>query len=223
VDSTIEFVVGGVRSGAVTITILVDGEEQISRTIPLGDAVIVTLTPTPTQTSTVTPTPTVTVTRTPIPTQTVTPTQTLTVTLTPTQTMTVTPTQTVTLTPTVTVTRTPTPTQTVTPTPTVTYLGNVLALHPGWNFISVPRPLADGLDTVGLVFSGVDSAGRSIFLYDGAAARWRQVWSDDRIGALDGIWVYSSGNASVPLVYAPVGVPVDHRKRLSIPDGMPLE
>jgi len=93
----------------------------------------------------------------------------------------------------------------VTPTPTVTYIGNVLALHPEWNFISVPRTLAGGFDTAGVVFAGIDTGGRSIFLYDGATASWKQLRSGDRIGALDGIWIYSGSAASVPLVYAPWG------------------
>jgi len=97
----------------------------------------------------------------------------------------------------------------------VTYTGNVLALHPGWNFISVPRTLAGGFDTAGVVFAGIDTAGRSIFLYDGAAAIWKQVRPGDRISALDGIWVYSSTAASVPIVYAPGGPRTTLGKALS--------
>jgi len=41
-NSTIGFVVGGVTGGAVTITILVDGNQEVSRTLPIGDTVIVT-------------------------------------------------------------------------------------------------------------------------------------------------------------------------------------
>ncbi|MDI6899712.1 MAG: hypothetical protein QMC82_07850, partial [Methanolinea sp.] len=152
-----------------------------------------TATPTPTPTATPTPTPTAT----------------------PTPTPTATPTPTPTATPTPTPTATPTPTPTATPTPTPTYTGNVLTLRPGWNFISVPATLATGFDTAGVVFAGVDTAGRSLFLYEGATARWTQVQSGDRIRPLEGIWVYSRATTSVPLIYAPAGSGTPPAKALS--------
>jgi len=237
VDSHITFSVDGVTAGAVTITILVNENVALSRTLPIGDTIILTPTPTvtPTPTPTVTPTPTPTVTPTPTPTvtptptPTVTPTPTPTVTPTPTPTATLTPTPTATLTPTPTATptptptatptptptATPTPTPTATPTPTPTYTGHVLTLRPGWNFISVPATLATGFDTAGVVFAGVDTAGRSLFLYEGATARWTQVQSGDRIRPLEGIWVYSRATTSVPLIYAPAGSGTPPAKALS--------
>jgi hypothetical protein len=100
-------------------------------------------------------------------------------------------------------------------TSTPTYTGNVLTLRPGWNFISVPRTLAAGFDTVEVVFSGVDTAGRSLFLYNGATVSWTQLHYGDRIGALDGTWVYSRTSTSVPLVYAPAGTGTPPEKALS--------
>ncbi len=173
VDSHITFSVDGVTAGAVTITILVNENVEMSRTLPIGDTIILT----PTPTATLTPTPTATLTPTP--------------------------------------TATPTPTPTATPTPTPTYTGHVLTLRPGWNFISVPATLATGFDTAGVVFAGVDTAGRSLFLYEGATARWTQVQSGDRIRPLEGIWVYSRATTSVPLIYAPAGSGTPPAKALS--------
>jgi hypothetical protein len=189
VDSHITFSVDGVTAGAVTITILVNENVEMSRTLPIGDTIILT----PTPTATLTPTPTATLTPTP----------------------TATPTPTPTATPTPTPTATPTPTPTATPTPTPTYTGHVLTLRPGWNFISVPATLATGFDTAGVVFAGVDTAGRSLFLYEGATARWTQVQSGDRIRPLEGIWVYSRATTSVPLIYAPAGSGTPPAKALS--------
>jgi len=157
VDSHITFSVDGVTAGAVTITILVNENVEMSRTLPIGDTIILT----PTPTATLTPTPT------------------------------------------------------ATPTPTPTYTGHVLTLRPGWNFISVPATLATGFDTAGVVFAGVDTAGRSLFLYEGATARWTQVQSGDRIRPLEGIWVYSRAATSVPLIYAPAGSGTPPAKALS--------
>ena len=157
-DSAITFFIGGVNEGSVTITVFVDGETALSRTIPIGDPG----TPTPTPTN---PLPTAT-TPTPAP-------------------------------------ATPTPT---TPTPTPPPPGGTIPLRAGWNFVSVPRTLAEGQDMVEVVFAGVDTGGRSLFTYDGQNQVWRQLRHGDTVRLLDGIWIYSSDARSVPLVYASEGV-----------------
>jgi len=52
VDSHITFSVDGVTAGAVTITILVNENVEMSRTLPIGDTIILTPTPTATLTPT---------------------------------------------------------------------------------------------------------------------------------------------------------------------------
>ncbi|WP_292489668.1 hypothetical protein [Methanoculleus sp. 10] len=73
-----------------------------------------------------------------------------------------------------------------------------LTLHSGWNFISVPRPLAAGNDTA-LIFTPVETGGRSIFRYDTAAGDWTALDEEDQIAPLEGLWIYSTGPTTVPL------------------------
>ncbi|WP_235809569.1 NosD domain-containing protein [Methanofollis ethanolicus] len=78
---------------------------------------------------------------------------------------------------------------------------DTLTLLAGWNFVSVPKRLAPGADTVA-VFEAVDCAGHSIFGYaqpDG----WRVLKSDDRLEVLDGIWIYANESTAVGLTYNP--------------------
>jgi hypothetical protein len=79
--------------------------------------------------------------------------------------------------------------------------GPCLTLSPGWNFISVPRPLAGGNDTAA-IFAGVDTDGRSAFRYDTAAGDWINLQETDRLAPLEGIWIYSTGPATVPLNFS---------------------
>ncbi len=71
----------------------------------------------------------------------------------------------------------------------VVYLS--LVLEPGWNFISVPKKLAAGYATAAELFSGVDTAGHSIFQYD-ATSGWSALSDGDEIRPLHGIWIYSA-------------------------------
>jgi len=162
------------------------------------DVTIPTPTPTPTPTVTVTPTPTVNVT--PTPTVNVTPTPTVNVT--PTPTVNVTPTPTVNVTPTPTVNVTPTPTVNVTPTPTTptpsTGETMDLELYEGWNFISIPRQLAVGNDTVGQVFSEVETDGRPIYTFEPATG-FTPVGENETLEVLVGYWVYSTEDTTIEL------------------------
>ncbi|WP_332450386.1 DUF3821 domain-containing protein [Methanoculleus sp.] len=73
-----------------------------------------------------------------------------------------------------------------------------LTLVPGWNFVSIPRPLAAGNDTAG-IFAGVNSGGRSILRYDTAAGSWTRLEMEDRLAPLEGFWIYSTEPATIPL------------------------
>jgi len=91
----------------------------------------------------------------------------------------------------------PTPTPTPTPVPG----SDRISLKGGWNFISTPRTLADGCNTAGAVFAGVDTAGRSVFLYDAQTGIWEAMTASSPVRPLDGIWIYSVGAKDVPLTF----------------------
>lgn len=93
----------------------------------------------------------------------------------------------------------PTPTPTVTQTPIPG--GNIIYLYSGWNFVSTPKVLADGANTAGVVFAGVNTAGHSIYLYDAGSGVWTQMISSSVVQPLDGIWIYSAGYKEVPLTF----------------------
>jgi len=89
---------------------------------------------------------------------------------------------------------------TVTPT-IVPPTGNTINLYTGWNFVSTPRTLADGQNTVAPVFSGVDRAGRPIYLFDAGTGMWQAMTNTSVIKPLDGLWIYSVGSKSIPLTF----------------------
>ncbi|MCT8335956.1 PEGA domain-containing protein [Methanoculleus sp. Afa-1] len=76
-----------------------------------------------------------------------------------------------------------------------------LTLSPGWNFVSIPRPLAAGNDTAA-IFSDVKADGHSAFRYDTAHGTWMNLTKTDRLAPLEGYWIYSAGPATVPLNFS---------------------
>jgi PKD repeat protein len=90
------------------------------------------------------------------------------------------------------------PTVTSTPVPPS---GNTINLYNGWNFVSTAKILADGHNTAGTVFAGVNTAGHSIYLYDAGTGLWQSLGNTSPIVPLDGIWIYSSGTKSVTLTF----------------------
>jgi len=78
--------------------------------------------------------------------------------------------------------------------------GAALTLHPGWNFISTPKRLADGQDTIA-IFDEVDTAGHSVLLYNGTS-RWEAMSSQEAFEPLDGIWIYANDTYTIPLHFA---------------------
>jgi hypothetical protein len=93
------------------------------------------------------------------------------------------------------------PTPTVTPTVSPTPGGSEIDLNPGWNFISTPKRLADGYNTAGVVFGGVDTGGRSIYLYDASTGMWDSMSASSLVKPLDGIWIYSVYPIDIPLTF----------------------
>ncbi len=76
-----------------------------------------------------------------------------------------------------------------------------LTLVSGWNFVSVPRPLAAGNDTAA-IFAAVDTGGRSALRYNTTAGQWAALAATDRIAPLDGFWIYSARPVAVPLNFS---------------------
>jgi PKD repeat protein len=87
---------------------------------------------------------------------------------------------------------------TVTPTqPPVS--GSTINLYTGWNFVSTPRILADGKNTIGTVFVGVTD--RPVYLYDAATGMWQILGNSSMFKPLDGVWIYSTGTKQAPLTF----------------------
>ena len=64
-------------------------------------------------------------------------------------------------------------------------------LYPGWNFISVPKKLSAAYDTAAELFSGVNTSGKGILVYNASAKLWDQVMSSTVIKPLNAYWIYS--------------------------------
>lgn len=77
------------------------------------------------------------------------------------------------------------------------YYQNITLLK-GWNLISTPLTLEPLHDTVS-VFSGVDTAGHSLFSWNGASGQWKRMNKDFPLDPLTGIWIYSAEKTEVPL------------------------
>jgi hypothetical protein len=72
-----------------------------------------------------------------------------------------------------------------------------LRLDPGWNFISTPKSLEQGFDTVDSVLGSTDTANHSVYLYDASTSRWISLEKTSKIMPLDGIWVYSGSSTII--------------------------
>jgi hypothetical protein len=88
------------------------------------------------------------------------------------------------------------------------YNVGTIDLGTGWNFVSIPRRLAKELNTAA-IFTGLDSAGHSIWTYNQKDGGWKDLTAEDRILPLEGYWVYSTGPFTVPLIFSddPLQVP----------------
>lgn len=75
-----------------------------------------------------------------------------------------------------------------------------IGLKSNWNFVSVPKVLAEGNNT-GSIFSAVDRAGHSIWYYDGFQKLWVRIDANTIIRPLEGIWIFSRTPMDVPLKF----------------------
>ena len=83
--------------------------------------------------------------------------------------------------------------------PNYVTLPNNLTLKNGWNFVSVPKALAEG--TASSLFGSVDTADNAILGYNAESQSWEQITADTIIKPLNGYWIYSNGTAQIPLSY----------------------
>ncbi len=84
---------------------------------------------------------------------------------------------------------------------TVKREGDFLSLYPGWNLVSIPAILAEGHNTAS-IFSEVPTAGHSLWRYDpDDPYGFIPVKNSDPIVLLDGYWIYTSYETTVPLIY----------------------
>ncbi len=74
-----------------------------------------------------------------------------------------------------------------------------IQLVSGWNFISTPKELAQGHNTMA-IFSCVNSSGHSIFTYDKITSEWVTMKAEDPFSPLHGFWIYSVSPMTIPLI-----------------------
>lgn len=73
-------------------------------------------------------------------------------------------------------------------------------LHPGWNFISIPKELSEGNNTAN-IFSKVPMEGHSFWKYDAQTLKWISMTQTTKLEVLDAYFIYSGTETSVPLVF----------------------
>jgi PKD repeat protein len=71
---------------------------------------------------------------------------------------------------------------------------NGVPIWTGWNFISVPKTLAEGHNTAGDVFANVNmgNPGQPILTYNASIGEWETLGADDELQTLEAYWVYST-------------------------------
>jgi len=89
------------------------------------------------------------------------------------------------------------------PVPTFVAASSNISLYTGWNFVSTPKKLEDGLCTVEQVFGHIDTGAHSILLYNAfASPPWGTgMTNSDEVKPLDGIWIYSTKEDTVYFVF----------------------
>jgi len=76
-----------------------------------------------------------------------------------------------------------------------------IGLNPGWNFVSTPKMLTEGMNNAKAIFGKVDVGGHSIFSYNPKTKSWTTVTASTVINPLDAVWVYSTRKDSVNLYF----------------------
>ncbi|WP_181391806.1 PKD domain-containing protein [Methanospirillum lacunae] len=89
-----------------------------------------------------------------------------------------------------------------------------IGLNPGWNFISTPKMLVDGMNSAKGVFGRIDVGGHSIFSYNPRAKTWSTVTADMTIKPLDAFWIYSTKKDALNLYFADDALQIPQTKKL---------
>jgi beta propeller repeat protein len=90
-----------------------------------------------------------------------------------------------------------------------------IGLNPGWNFISTPKMLADGMNNAKTLFDKIDGGGHSIFSYNPKSKSWTTVGPNTVINPLDAFWVYSTKKDAVYLYFAIDALQIPPTKKLT--------
>ncbi len=89
-----------------------------------------------------------------------------------------------------------------------------VSLSRGWNFISTPKKLSTGNNTAA-IFSSIDTAGHSIYLYNASERVWYPLTLTDKVQPLDGIWIYANKTEKVNLSFDTNPMQIPPTKSLS--------
>jgi len=89
-----------------------------------------------------------------------------------------------------------------------------IGLNQGWNFVSTPKLLADGMNTAKALFGKVDVGGHSIFSYNPRTKSWTTVTATTVINPLDAVWIYSTRKDTVSLYFAADALQIPPTKKL---------
>ena len=76
--------------------------------------------------------------------------------------------------------------------------------------------LADGMNTAGVVFAGVDTGARSVYLYNAETGTWDAMTASSIVKPLDGIWIYSIHAMDIPLTFKTGGVSTPPTKNVYV-------
>ncbi len=89
-----------------------------------------------------------------------------------------------------------------------------VGLNPGWNFISTPKMLADGMNNAKALFGRIDVGGHSIFSYNPRSKSWTTVGPTTVINPLDAVWIYTTKKDTVYLYFAGDALQIPPTKKL---------
>ncbi|MFH0967583.1 MAG: PKD domain-containing protein, partial [Methanobacteriota archaeon] len=90
-----------------------------------------------------------------------------------------------------------------------------IGLNPGWNFVSTPKMLADGMNNAKALFGRIDVGGHSIFSYNPRSKSWTTVGPTTVINPLDAVWIYSTKKDAVYLYFAGDALQIPPTKKLT--------
>lgn len=82
--------------------------------------------------------------------------------------------------------------------------GNI-TLYEGWNMISIPYPLNEGIVS-GEIFKSINTSGHSIWRYNASEYKWSPIRKNDKIEQLDVVWIWSTSTQYLNLNFDDSGI-----------------